>query len=252
MAKTAKYSDELLTEAVVRYAEQYKGKIKASELAVWASANIEGLSGVQGYHFQRSVRYTDPKTGKTKEQKKQCTIKIEEINSSRSVAVGMKKNPLLQSSNIDDFLSTPAHVQRQYVMDTREQVETLQKRIIALERENQALRGENDHLRSVSEQLDLALQDCREAYTTLCKQNKWIIQTVDADQQKKAMAAMGIDDGIDFRKFREARVETMENAFKLQDALRKEMELENLEEAQDVAEQEPLSEMLLGGIDFGG
>ena len=43
MARTAKFTDDLLLDAVVQYADIYKGKIKATELAEWARKNIAGL-----------------------------------------------------------------------------------------------------------------------------------------------------------------------------------------------------------------
>ena len=47
MARTQKFPEDLLLEAVVKYAEVEKGKIKATELAAWAALNIKGLAQVQ-------------------------------------------------------------------------------------------------------------------------------------------------------------------------------------------------------------
>ena len=65
MAKTYKFSEEQLLEAVVRYAELHRGKIEATKLAAWASENIEGLEGVEARHFIRPGSKTNTKTGKT-------------------------------------------------------------------------------------------------------------------------------------------------------------------------------------------
>ena len=48
MAKTQKYRDELLLEAVVKYAELNRGKIAATKLAEWASAETSaGSSAIE-------------------------------------------------------------------------------------------------------------------------------------------------------------------------------------------------------------
>lgn len=51
MAKTQKYSEDQLLEAVVKFSEIEKKKIKATELAKWCRDNIEGLEEVRDYHF---------------------------------------------------------------------------------------------------------------------------------------------------------------------------------------------------------
>lgn len=56
MARTQKFPEDLLLEAVVKYAEVEKGKIKATELAAWSALNIKGLEGVRDYHFMRPVK----------------------------------------------------------------------------------------------------------------------------------------------------------------------------------------------------
>lgn len=107
MAKTQKYSEDKLLEAVVKFSEIEKKKIKATELAKWCRDNIEGLEEVRDYHFTRSVKEKDERTGKMVERPKRCTLKIEEINKSRSLIVSINKNLLLQASNIDIFMEQP-------------------------------------------------------------------------------------------------------------------------------------------------
>ena len=63
MPKHQKYSEELLLEAVVKFSEIEKNKIKATELAEWCRNNMEGLEEVRDYHFMRSVTVKDEKTG---------------------------------------------------------------------------------------------------------------------------------------------------------------------------------------------
>ena len=56
MAKTQKYDEDQLLDAVVKYAEIERKKIKATELAKWCRNNIEGLEEVRDYHFTRPIR----------------------------------------------------------------------------------------------------------------------------------------------------------------------------------------------------
>lgn len=91
MARTQKFPEDLLLEAVVKYAEVEKGKIKATELAAWAALNIKGLEGVRDYHFMRPVRNKDSKTGKQTAGKKNCTLRMEEINRARSLTESVKR-----------------------------------------------------------------------------------------------------------------------------------------------------------------
>lgn len=51
MAKKQKIDNDLLLEAVVKYANICKGKIKYKELAEWSMANIPGLEEVKDYMF---------------------------------------------------------------------------------------------------------------------------------------------------------------------------------------------------------
>ena len=66
MAKTQKYSEDKLLEAVVKFSEIEKKKIKATELAKWCRNNVEGLEEVRDYHFTRPIKSKDEKSGKIK------------------------------------------------------------------------------------------------------------------------------------------------------------------------------------------
>ena len=76
MAKTQKYDDELLLEAVLKYSNQYKGIIKATKLAMWCQDNIPGLKGVEYYHFMRPTQELNPKNGKLEKKKKKCLRRV--------------------------------------------------------------------------------------------------------------------------------------------------------------------------------
>lgn len=119
MAKTQKYSEDQLLEAVVKFSEIEKKKIKATELARWCRDNIEGLEEVRDYHFTRPIKEKDEKTGKMVERPKRCTLKIEEINKSRSLIVSINTNLLLRASNIDTFMEQPDAAKRKMIVEIK-------------------------------------------------------------------------------------------------------------------------------------
>ena len=148
MAKTQKYSEDQLLEAVVKFSEIEKKKIKATELARWCRDNIEGLEEVRDYHFTRPIKEKDEKTGKMVERPKRCTLKIEEINKSRSLIVSINTNLLLRASNIDTFMEQPDAAKRKMIVETRETVDKLLTHNGNITRENEALKIENKSMKS--------------------------------------------------------------------------------------------------------
>lgn len=148
MAKTQKYSEDKLLEAVVKFSEIEKKKIKATELAKWCRNNVEGLEEVRDYHFTRPIKSKDEKSGKIIERPKLCTLKIEEINNSRSLTASINTNLLLRASNIDTFIEQPDLVKRKMIVETRETVDKLLIRNGNLTRENEALKSENKSIKS--------------------------------------------------------------------------------------------------------
>ena len=127
MARTQKYTEELLLEAVVKYAETERGKIKATELADWAGANITGLEGVRDYHFMRPAREKNPQTGAVIVRQKSCTVRMEEINKARSLTAQISRNALLKASTIEEFMNQPGFIQRRQIAETRETVDCLHR-----------------------------------------------------------------------------------------------------------------------------
>lgn len=148
MAKTQKYSEDQLLEAVVKFSEIEKKKIKATELAKWCRDNVEGLEEVRDYHFTRSIKEKDEKTGKMIERPKFCKIRMEEINKSRSLTVSINTNLLLRASNIDTFMEQPDSTKRKMIVETRETVDRLLVRNGSITRENEALKSENKSMKS--------------------------------------------------------------------------------------------------------
>lgn len=195
MAKTQKYPEDRLLEAVIKFAEIEKGKIKATELARWCRSRMEGLEEVRDYHFTRPVKERDKKTGRVTKRPKLCTVRMEEINKSRSLTAGINANLLLRASNIDAFMEQPASMQRKMIAESRETVDRLLTANQRLARENDALKAENQRITAeagtVTEKLDLL----RKTQERLAKQVAHLMKTTDEMSRKEMLARMGITDG---------------------------------------------------------
>ena len=194
MAKTQKYSENQLLEAVVKYSEIEKKKIKATELAKWCRSNIEGLEEVRDYHFTRPMKVRDDKTRKMVEQKKLCTQKIEEINKSRSLTVGINTNLLLRASNIDAFMEQSDAIKRKMIAETREIVDKLITRNRYLERENESLRAENQSMKSAISNITNKLGALRKEQDRLIRQVNYLMKITDEAKRKEMLAKMGISE----------------------------------------------------------
>lgn len=194
MAKTQKYSEDQLLEAVIKFSEIEKKKIKATELADWCRRNIEGLEEVRDYHFTRSVKEKDEKTGKMVERPKLCTLKIEEINKSRSLTVSINTNLLLRASNIDTFMEQSDAAKRKMIVETRETVDKLLTRNGNITRENEALKAENKSMKSDILIMTDKIDTLQKAQDKLIKQVSYLMKTTDEAARKEMLAQMGIED----------------------------------------------------------
>ena len=194
MARTQKYTEELLLEAVVKYAEAERGKIKATELAAWAAVNISGLEGVRDYHFMRPVRERNLQTGVVMVRHKLCTVRMEEINKARSLTSQISRNTLLKASAIEDFMKQPGFVQRRQIAETRETVGRLAAKNESLSRANEALRAENKSFRKGMEQLTEDIRRLQDTQGRLTKQVTYLMKASDEKSRKAALADMGLTD----------------------------------------------------------
>ena len=241
MAKVQTYTDDLLLSAVIKYAERFSGKIVFADLAKWASANIPGLEGVQYYHFTRSVKIKDPKTGKTIEKKKQCTERIEELNKARNVSYHVKKNILLQSAKIDDFLSLPAQTQRKIILDTREQVDVLIRKNLYLTRSNKQLSAENNKLKEVNLENSEKWKELSARQQLLIKQVNSLITLHSETSMKEALEKIGItEDGYDLKSYTDSLSLSIEDNFSIKSALKQ----------AEKNEKNLVTEDILKGLDF--
>lgn len=198
MAKTQKYSEDQLLEAVVKFSEVEKKKIKATELAKWCRDNIEGLEEVRDYHFTRSMKERDEKTGKMVERPKRCTLKIEEINRSRSLIVSINKNLLLQSSNIDTFMKQSDSSKRKMIVETRETVDKLLIKNRNLTREREVLKTENQSMKADILNISDKVSSLQKTQEKLQRQVRYLMKVTDEAARKELIAKMGVvDEAVD-------------------------------------------------------
>lgn len=257
MAKTQKYTEDQLLEAVIRFSEIEKKKIKATELAKWCKDNIEGLEEVRDYHFTRPIKEKDEKIGKMVERPKLCTVRMEEINKSRSLTVSINTNCLLKASNIDTFMEQPTSLQRKMIVDTRETVDKLLTKNTNLTRENEALRTENKSLKtdvlSVSDRVDI-LQKAQEK---LIKQVTYLMKITDEEARKKMLSEMGIEDGsIDLDVYTQSLQQNIDDVMDINKVLKNYIvtNTSNIDENVDTNATQnyssSLNDKIMSGLDF--
>lgn len=241
MAKTQKYADDLLTEAVARYSDVYLGRIKATELAEWASKNIAGLEGVRDYHFLRPVKEKDPKTLKIVEHAKLCTVRIEEINAGRRVALEMRRNVLLNSTNVDRFLDLPVNEQRHVILDTRAQVSKLRAENMKLHRENESLLTKYKVLSDQAEKQEARIEELSKKQEKLRVVVHRAMAVYDDGERRKVLESIGILDGsLDLDTYVNRLSIDLSEVFSINAAIKKHRVIESAQQ----------KETLMEGINF--
>ena len=255
MARTQKYTEELLLEAVVKYAEAERGKIKATELADWAGANITGLEGVRDYHFMQPVRERNLQTGVVMVRHKLCTVRMEEINRARSLTSQISRNTLLKASAIEDFMKQPGFVQRRQIAETRETVGRLAAKNESLSRANEALRAENKSFRKGMEQLTEDIRRLQDTQGRLTKKVMYLMKAADEKSRKEALTDMGLSDrSVDLDVYTRSLEQEIVSVMDLRKVLGKFL-LEEANPAVPGAESDSdktMAEEVLSGIDFSG
>lgn len=250
MAKTQKYSEDQLLEAVIKFSEIEKKKIKATELADWCRRNIEGLEEVRDYHFTRSIKEKDEKTGKMIERPKLCTLKIEEINKSRSLTVSINTNLLLRASNIDAFMEQPDAAKRKMIVETRETVDKLLTRNGNITRENEALRAENKSMKSDILIMADKIGALQKAQDKLIKQVSYLMKATDEAIRKEMLAQMGIEDeSVDLNTYSESLQQELSEVMDINKSLRK--YLSETDDVPDTKEKQTnIAGDIMSGLDF--
>lgn len=242
MAKTSKYPEEKLLEAVVRYAELHRGKIEATKLARWASENIAGLEGVADRHFTRPTEKKDPKTGKKVKEIRLYTAKLNELNAARNTVTQMNTNVLLKSSNIDKFLELPRHIQRGMILDTRAQVDRLIAENTYLRKENKVMGAKTLETFSYADSLDKQLSALKKDHAKLLALITQAMEKIEADERQWMLEGIGVCDGLfDLDTYVDSMTLRINEVSAINDVIRKER---TFSPPTDV-------ETLMGGIDFG-
>ena len=248
MAKTQKYSEDQLLEAVIKFSEIEKKKIKATELADWCRRNIEGLEEVRDYHFTRSIKEKDEKTGKMIERPKLCTLKIEEINRSRSLTVSINTNLLLRASNIDAFMEQPDAAKRKMIVETRETVDKLFTRNGNLTRENEALKSENKSIKSQILKITDKIETLQKAQKKLIKQVTYLMKVTDEASRKDMLAQIGIEEeSVDLNTYTESLQQELLEAMNIDKALRAYI---NTNISSNMDDEQYNTESIMKGLNF--
>jgi hypothetical protein len=249
MAKNQKFSEDLLLTAVIMYSEIEHGKIKMTELAEWSRKNVPGLEDVQNYHFTRPIREKDPQTGKVKEHAKACSLRIDDINKSRQMAIKVKTNILLSSSNIDQFYELPKSVQRDLIFTTRQDFNLLLAKNANLRKNNDTLRFENNELCGKVEHIANVLDKTTKEIEVLSKQINYLMKEVDEEKQRETLRKMGIDNGkFTIKTYMESLKENVGNILNINNAIRayqRESENDNKEAN---AQKNDITDDILSGL----
>lgn len=253
MARTQKFPEDLLLEAVVKYAETEKGKIKATELAAWAALNIKGLEGVRDYHFMRSIRDKDPKTGKQTVGKKACTLRMEEINRARSLTESVKRNALLKASTIEAFMDQPDYVQRRQIADTRETVDRILAKNASLTRENESLHATNRQLKAEVTVLSEKVDALSRTQMVLSRKVLFLMKATDEASRKAILAEMGIEDqGIDLDSYTQSLSLDIRDIMDINRAvIRHTATYGSMPDEEKDEHAMPLSDSVIAGLHFG-
>lgn len=252
MAKTQKYSEDQLLEAVVKFSEIEKKKIKATELAKWCRENIEGLEEVRDYHFTRTIKERDNKTGKMVERPKLCSLKMEEINKSRSLTISINTNLLLRASNINTFMEQPDSVKRKMIVETRETVDKLITRNGNLSRENEVLKTENKSMKTEILSMVEKLESIQRTQEKLIRQVSYLMKATDEAARREVLAQMGIADGsIDLDVYARSLEQEISQVMNINKSLKKYL-FDDLENNNDktIDSIETVKKDIISGIEF--
>lgn len=250
MAKTQKYSEDQLLEGVIKFSEFEKKKIKATELANWCRNNIEGLEEVRDYHFTRPIRVKDEKTGKMVERPKLCSLKIEEINKSRSLFVSINTNLLLRASNIDTFMELPDTAKRKMIVETRETVDKLMIRNGIITRDNEALKSENRSMKSDISKITDKINALQKVQDKLVRQVRYLMKVTDENARRKVLSQMGIDDGtVDLNTYTDGLQQELSEIMDINKTLRMYIS-ETDDEPVTEGKQSHFVEDIMSGLDF--
>lgn len=238
MGRTAKFSENLLLDAVTQYSDVCKTKIKATELAQWARNNIKGLEDVRDYHFTRPVK--NLKTGNM--EKRLCTQRIEELNVARDIRRRENTNLLLSPVNIDKFYELDERSQRKLIAEMRDIVSEYK-------RTNKYLRQQNNYMKSlvnvVNEKLEsyeLITKKILRKQTDFDTKASYVKRNLENEQLRKKLEETGRSDGdFDLVKYNESLKEDIDEMLNLEKVIRKyqkNLNKDELEQDKEISEMQ--------------
>ena len=202
MAKTQTYSEELLVFAVEKYAAAHRGKIQMTKLAEWARANVPGLEDVKDINFKRRTTVKNPKTGKSESIKRQCTIRIEEINEARIPTAKKNINTLLHSANIDEFINLPIYEQRESIIEARRFMENLLHENSKLRAEILRNRMNEEENSKISSEISASIKKLQKTQEKLKFMVNQIIKYSNLIEAQEALVSVGVfTTDFDIKKF---------------------------------------------------
>lgn len=254
MAQKEKYTDDKLTDAVIRYSEAFPGKIKITELAKWASRNIPGLEEVQPHNFRGKRKIINKRTGKAEMVALEAFERIQVINRMRTGEAAVRSCELFRASKPDVFMTLPKPEQRRQILEMRGYCERLAGENRSLTRENIALAAENKALKESSEKLQDMLVQIQKRQELMEKKMSLMVNVMDVKRQKEVLYSMGVmDGGVDIEIYQKSLRQDIESAFSISKAMlpfkeRPVLE-EKEEEACDTGRQE-IMDTILGGLEI--
>ena len=220
MGKKQSYSEDLLTDAVIRYAEVFAGKIEYTKLAAWASVNIDGLQGVRGYHFSRSIVEKDPLTGKRRSRKKVCTERVEDYNKARSLTANISSNAILRSSNPDKFFELSRTAQRETILETKTLFNQIERRNADLLRENDQLNSINKAFEEKNKTIDETIKKLEKKIKHLERSVNYVVKSTDQENKRRILEEMGLSNGtVDGERYLESLHVDLDNVFHIEKSI---------------------------------
>ncbi len=255
MAQKEKYTDDRLTDAVIRYSEAVPGKIKITELAKWASKNIPGLEGVQPHNFRNKRKVVNARTGKAEMVTLEAFERIQVINKMRTGEAAVRSNELFHASTPDVFMALPKPEQRRQILETRGYCERLAGENRSLLRENTLLAAENKALKESSEKLQDMLVQIQKQQELMEKKMSLMVNVLDVKRQKDVLCSMGVmDGGFDLEVYQKSLRQDIESAFSISKAMLPFKEKPVLDEEKgledcDTGRQE-IVDTILGGLEI--
>lgn len=194
MGRNTKYSEELKCDAVIRFSEIERGKIKPTELAAWASQNVPGLEGIDENHFYRQKM----KNGVLVKSK--CQILIDEINKAREFFVN-KTNYILYATDLTEFHKLPFDLQDGMIRMTRVTVSNLKKQKLELQKNVKRLENELE----LKNEMARKIKEFEKNYETLKRRCQFLMEELEDEKCRSILKKHGFhDDWLSLAEYRES------------------------------------------------